>query len=282
MGKRKHSGRPPQARHGRNSQPSRHDKRERLAKPNRQRRRTTAASVPLVGAIALLTASMSRFLDVRNGFRLPIVVAGAMLAGGRRTAASWFRAAGVKDDWDRFYDLLQAIGKNATSMLLPIVQRVIEKFDPGEEGYWKIAIDDSPTRRFGPCVEAANVHHNPTPGPADGPWMYGHNWVCLAMLIPHRFFGVIALPLLSQLYVRKVDVPKLQRHAWKFRTKHQLALDLLRRVMKMLRALGSQAKVVVVFDGAYAARELIRPLIADGAIVVTRLLGPARRGPSGS
>ena len=34
-----------------------------------------------------------------------------MLADGRRTAASWFRCAGVNDDWGRFYELLQAIGK---------------------------------------------------------------------------------------------------------------------------------------------------------------------------
>ena len=30
-----------------------------------------------------------------------------------------------------------------------------------------MGIDDSPTKRFGRYVEAANVHHNPTPGPAD-------------------------------------------------------------------------------------------------------------------
>jgi hypothetical protein len=58
-----------------------------------------------------------------------------MLAGGRRTAASWFRCAGVKDDWDRFYELLQSIGKNAASLMLPILQVVLRKFDPGEHGY---------------------------------------------------------------------------------------------------------------------------------------------------
>jgi len=57
----------------------------------------------------LLTASMSRLLDARIAFRFSIVVAGAMLATGRRTAANWFRRAGVKDDRDRFYELLQSI-----------------------------------------------------------------------------------------------------------------------------------------------------------------------------
>jgi len=26
-------------------------------------------------------------------------------------------------------------------------------------------LDDSPTKRYGRHVEAANIHHNPTPGP---------------------------------------------------------------------------------------------------------------------
>jgi hypothetical protein len=276
MVKRKPNGRMPQPQHGNKSNPSRHDKRARLDQAT-ERNRTTVAQVPLVGSLALLTAAMSRVLDARIAFRFPIVVAGAMLAGGRRTAASWFRCAGVKDDWDRFYEALQSIGKNAASVIHPIVRVIFEKFEPGAGGYWKIAIDDSPTKRFGPKVEAANIHHNPTPGPSDGPWLYGHNWVCLAMLIQHPVFGVIALPLLSRLYVRKVDVPALEeQYGWKFRTKHELALELIGRVMSMLNWLETKAGFLVVFDGAYAASELIRPLVAQGATVVTRLRRDAK------
>ena len=206
MAKRKHSGRPPQAQHAAQSKSSQHDKRERLATSNPKRQSTVAASVPLVGGVAELSARMGKLLDKRIAFRLPIVLAGAVLAGGRRTAASWFRCAGVKDDWDRFYELLQSIGKNGTSLMLPILMVILKKFDPGEGGYWTLAIDDSPTKRFGPYVEAANIHHNPTPGPGDGDWLYGHNWVCVAMLMGHPLFGIIALPLLSLL----TSVPTLR------------------------------------------------------------------------
>jgi hypothetical protein len=277
MAQRKRPGKSPQARHGKKSQPLRHDKRARLSRPNRQRRRTEAASVPLTGEVASLAVAMERLLDVRIAFRLPIILAGAMLSGGRRTAASWFRAAGVRDDWDRFYECLQAVGKNVAALMLPLATFIVKRFEPGEGGCWKIAVDDSPTRRFGRHVEAANVHHNPTPGPADGPWLYGHNWVCLALLIRHSLFGMIALPLLSRLYVRQVDVPKLpKKYAWKFRTKHQLALEQLVQAMGMLRALGSKAGFRIVFDGAYAARELMRPLVLRGAVVITRLRRDAK------
>ena len=41
--------------------------------------------------------------------------------------------------------------------------------------------------------------------------------------------------------------------------------------MNQLRGLGTKAGILVMFDGAYAARELIRPLLARGATIVTRL-----------
>jgi hypothetical protein len=61
------------------------------------------------------------------------------------------------------------------------------------------ALDDSPTKRFGPYVEGAGTHHNPTPRPAGSKFLYGHVWVCLARLLRHPHVGTIALPILSQL-----------------------------------------------------------------------------------
>ena len=42
-------------------------------------------------------------------------------------------------------------------------------------------IDDTPTKRYGPKVEGADIHHNPTPGPADHKFVYGHIWVTLVL-----------------------------------------------------------------------------------------------------
>jgi hypothetical protein len=107
-------------------------------------------------------------LDARIAFRLPIVITGTILATGRRTAACWFCAARIKDDWDRFYDLLAAVGPNATSWMLPLVTLPLRRFDPGPDRYRTLMIDDSPTERGGRHVEAVNIDHNQMPGPGDG------------------------------------------------------------------------------------------------------------------
>ena len=39
------------------------------------------------------------WLDRRTALRLPLLLLGALLASGRRTATSWFRAAGITDEF---------------------------------------------------------------------------------------------------------------------------------------------------------------------------------------
>ena len=273
MAQRKSSRTIPQPQHGPQSRGSRHDKRSRLSRRDPQRERTTAAKIPLVGELAEAALDMSRLLDARLGFRLPIVVAGMLLAMGRRTASRWFQCAGVKDDWDRFYELLASVGRGTSSLMLPLVVRIVRRFDPGPDGRWKLALDDSPTQRYGRHVEGANVHHNPTPGPAHQTWLYGHNWVCLAFLLTHPLWGVLALPVLSMLYVRREDVAKLRTRygKWKFQTKHALALELVRAVIGMVRGLGSQAGWIIIMDGAYAAGKLLRALLKLNVQIISRL-----------
>jgi hypothetical protein len=149
---------------------------------------------------------------------------------------------------------------------------VVQKLSPGLTDRILLGMDDSPTARYGRHVEGAGVHHKPTGGPADGEWLYGHNWVALAWLATHPLWGVIALPLRSMLYVRQVDVPKLaEKYDWEFRTKHELGVALLTWFMQVIRALGVEAKVWLAVDGAYAARPFLKPVLALGVVVVSRL-----------
>ena len=271
MAKCKRSSKRPQPKHKKQKK-SQHDKYKRLQRRNPERKKTTHARVPLTGAIGMAVSLLQAVMDRRIAFRLAIVVAGMFLADDRRTASAWFVAAGVQDDWDRFYDCLICVGRTSGKLATVVLGLVVQKFAPAFGDRILLGIDDSPTSRYGRHVEGAGVHHNPTPGPADGEWLYGHNWVVLAWLARHPAWGVIALPLRSMLYVREVDVPKLEeKYAWEFRTKHQLGVELLTWFMQSIRALGVKAKVWLAVDGAYAARPFLLPVLDLGIEVVSRL-----------
>jgi len=214
MAKDKRSRKRPQPKHKKQKK-SQHDKRKRLGRPNPNRKKTNNAKVPLTGAMQTAVSVLQAVMDRRIAFRLAIIAAGMLLADDRRTASAWFVTAGVQDDWDRFYDCLIRVGQTSGKMATAVLGLVVQKFAPGPGDRILLGMDDSPTARYGKHVEGAGVHHNPTPGPADGKWLYGHNWVALAWLANHPIWGVIALPLRSMLYVRKVDVPKLaEKYDW--------------------------------------------------------------------
>ncbi len=272
MAKRKRSSKGPQARHKLAGKSSQFDKRQRLDKPNASRRKTRQARVPLVGSVAAQVAAMAGMMDSRIAFRLVIIVAGMFLADDRRVAAAWFAAGGVQDDWDRFYECLMSVGKSSRSMALPLLIAVLKKFAIDPLSPLRLVVDDSPTPRYGKHVEGAGVHHNPTPGPADGEWLYGHNWVSMCFLATHPLWGVIALPLRSLLYVRLIDMPLLaEKYDWKFRTKHELAVELVRWFVQTARALGVMNVIWLVADGAYAARTVIGPMHELGVVLFSRL-----------
>ena len=130
MAKNKRKPKRTQARH-KKSKASRHDKRSRLDTRNPQRRNTRQAKFPLVGSLAAAVATLATVLDVRIAFRLAIIVSGMFLANGRCTASSWFAAAGVLDDWDRFYDCLISIGRNSNAMATAVLKLVATRFNPG-------------------------------------------------------------------------------------------------------------------------------------------------------
>ena len=229
-------------------------------------------------------------LDRRSVPRLALLFLGAVLARGRRTVTSWIHAAGLSDQFRPCYTAVAAAGKKAETVAAYLVLWVIKPL-LGEVGRLTLAIDDTPTQRYGPHVEGAGVHHNPTPGPAASPYVYGHVFVVLGLLAAHPAWGGIALPLLSRLYVRKTDLPKIDpKHRPAFRTKLELAVERLRWAKLWLGLLGKALWVVA--DGAYAKKEFLKPAIALGMTVVSRLRKdaalwtvpgpkpPGRRGPA--
>jgi hypothetical protein len=133
-----------------------------------------------------------------------------------------------------------------------------------------LAVDDSPTKRYGPHVQGAGIHHNPTPGPADQKFVYGHIWVTISLVIRHPQWGAIGLPLLALLYIRRKNLASIAAHyGWEFQTKLQLAVKAVRWLLPALKA--AKKKLWVVVDGAFANRPFLKPLLQEGATVVSRL-----------
>jgi hypothetical protein len=213
---------------------------------------------------------LGELLDARSSGRLLIIFAGVLFARGRRTVASWLRAVGVGDDFPDYYYFLNSLGRKTESVAAELLRQAVRVIGPGERVL--LGLDDTPTKRYGPRVQGAGLHHNPTPGPADQTFVYGHVWVTLAWLVRHPLWHCIGLPLRAVMYVRQTDMKKLPRNvrgAVRFRTKLKMAAELIEWSAGWLHYLGKT--VWVVADGAYAKRPVLKAARAQNVVVVSRL-----------
>jgi hypothetical protein len=225
-------------------------------------------TMPAVVSAAL--DQLAAFLDRRTRDRFWSVFFGLLLCREkRRTASAWFRAAGIGADFRRAYHVLGSVGRRV-GLLSTVLLRAVERVAGGSTDRAVFALDDTVTKRFGPCVEGAGVHRNPTPGPAAQTWVYGHVWVTLARVVRHSCWGAIGLPIRADLYVRRKDIGTIPpEYRWPFRTKLELAADLIGWLAVWV---GTTKKALwLVMDGAYAKRVVLRAAKAAGVRVVSRL-----------
>src|SRR5687767_5304956 len=119
--------------------------------------------MPLSHLPAFLTtafAALASWLDHRTAARLPLLLVGLLFARGRRTVTSWFRAAGITDEFRPAYTTVCAVGREVRPMALTTLSPVKPLLSTRR---LTVAIDDTPTPRYGPEVEGCGIHHNPSP-----------------------------------------------------------------------------------------------------------------------
>jgi hypothetical protein len=155
-------------------------------------------------------AALAYWLHQRSAARLPLLWYGILFARGRRTVTSWSRAAGITDDFRPAYTTVAAVGRRANCLARGALHTIQPLLDNRR---LRVAIDATPTARYGPAVEGAGIHHNPSPGPAGAKYVSGHVWVTPAALAQHPDRGTLAWPVLAQLYIRAADREKLPPNA---------------------------------------------------------------------
>jgi hypothetical protein len=121
---------------------------------------------------------------------------------------------------------LATLGRAAAFPAGLLLQRAVLTLAPA--GPLLSAPGDTPTKRYGPKAQGAGLHPNPTPGPTDPRFLYGHVRVTLARVATPPLRGAFGLPILARLCARPKDLPGIpRRQGWSFRTRLVLADELV-------------------------------------------------------
>jgi hypothetical protein len=208
---------------------------------------------------------LSCVLHQRSAWRLSLIFTAMLFAKGRKTITSWLRAAGINRCYKAFYYFIGSLGgktENIATELLKIMIQTIYK----NANTVLMAIDDSPTPRYGPKVAGAGIHRNPTPTPDGKKFIYGHVWVTLSAIARHKNFGTIGLPMLAKMYVKAKDI---QNVGLSFKSKTEQAVELSEWAYDCCKNLGK--KLWIVTDGGFTRASFLKPVVKMGVVVITRL-----------
>lgn len=133
-----------------------------------------------------------------------------------------------------------------------------------------LALDDTVCPKWGKSIFGTGSFFDYGAGPRAG-YVWGHNWVVLAVVVPVGSFGAVALPFFIGLYR-----PRGSCRDGEFRTRHEIATDALRRVREWF-----SGPIELVADGAYFNTSLVTPARELQIEVTSRIRFDARlRAPA--
>src|SRR5215218_1997310 len=181
-----------------------------------------------------------------------VLVAGTLLAPGRRTVCAALRAMGLHHckHFARYHRVLNRAKWSSLALARVLLGLLVAVFAPA--GPLVFGLDETIERRWGPQIAAKGLYRDAVRSSKDYlVKVSGLRWLCLLLLVPLPWAGCCwALPFLTIL------APS-ERHDRKAGRRHKRLTDWARQALLLLRRWLPARALVVVADSGYAAIVLL-------------------------
>ncbi len=194
-----------------------------------------------------------------------VLVAGAILAPGKRTVSQALRVMGLASNpgFGRYHEVLSRARWDSRTVARTLLKQVLDAFLP--TGEVVIGVDDTIERRWGPRIKARGIYRDPVRS-SRGHFVKasGLRWLSLMAMVPipwarRRW----ALPFLTIL------APS-ERWSNEHNRRHKTVVDWARQTILQTRRWLPDRRLVIVADAGFAAIELIAALRRH-VCLITRL-----------
>ena len=193
-----------------------------------------------------------------------VLVAGTLLAPGRRTVAAALRVMGVDQtaSFAVYHRVLSAARWSARAVARHLLLVLVATFVPG--GPVVVGIDATIERRWGAKIKARGIYRDPVRS-SHGHFVKasGLRWLCLMVLAPMPWGGIWGLPFLTVL------APS-ERYARARGRRHKKLTDWARQALLQTARWLPDRPVVAVADSSFSAIDLLR-VLGRHLCIVTRL-----------
>jgi hypothetical protein len=225
--------------------------------------------------IIALLAHFAPLFSRRTWRHVPILVAGALLAPGRRMISSALRAVGLAhvSTFQTYHRVLNRDRWSSLGVSRVLFGLLVTTFAP--HGPLVIGIDETIERRRSKKIRASGIYRDPVRSShSHFVKVRGLRWMCAMLLVPIPWADrVWALPFLTVL------APS-ERSATRQRRRFKPLTAWARQLIRQLHRWAPERQLVVVGDRAYAALELLDAVRAVATVIVrlrldARLFAPA-------
>ncbi len=212
-----------------------------------------------------LTAAFAALFTKRVFQSVQVLLAGAILATGKRTVTSVLRVMGLAQEphFQTYHRVLNRAKWSALAGSRRLLLTLIDAFLPA--GPLIMGLDDTIERRRGAKINAKGIYRDPVRS-SHGHFVKasGLRWLCLMLLAPIPWAGrVWALPFLSVLSPSQRYYQKRCRHPKKL-------TDRARQMLRLVKRWLPHRSVVVVADSSFAAIELLAA-VGKQVCMITRM-----------
>ena len=181
-----------------------------------------------------------------------VLLAGAILAPGRRTVASALRVMGLEREpcFGRYHRVLNRARWSGLAVSRSLLSLLVAAFLPS--GPLLLGIDETLERRRGAKIAAKGIYRDAVRSShAHFVKASGLRWVCLMLLVPIAWADrVWALPFLTAL------APS-ERYDHERGRRHKTLTDWARQMLRVARRWWPDRALVAVADSTYAALEFL-------------------------
>jgi hypothetical protein len=180
------------------------------------------------------------------------LLAGAILAPGRRTVASALRAVGLEQErrFCRYHRVLSRAAWSGREVSRVLLGLLVEAFVP--EGPLVLGVDETLERRRGKKISAKGIYRDPVRSSREHfVKTSALRWVCLTLLTPVPWASrVWSLPFLSALAYS-------ERYAEEQGKRHKTLTEWAWQLLLLVRRWYPEREIVAVADGTYASLKLL-------------------------
>lgn len=195
----------------------------------------------------------------------PFVLAFAvpwLVCAGQRSVSRLVALGGLKRSASAYYRFLSEGKWHLPRLFASLLKLIVRTFELKE---LTLVLDDTLCPKWGRSIFGTGSYYDHVRRPRAG-YIWGHNWVVLAVVVPLGKVGCVALPFWIGLYRSKERCSPEE-----FRTRHQMAAGAL----TIVRACFS-GPIRLLADGAYANDSLITPARVLDIEIVSRIRSDAR------